>query len=244
VFSTRNLEEIMKRRINNLFAALTLGAGLCSANGAHAALVSVLNGDAVYDTDLNVTWLANANLAASNTFGVSGLGMTHDGTGRMTWDTAQSWIGAMNAANHLGYHDWRLPTTLQPDASCSVQWISHSSGYGCTGSEMGHLFYNELGGTAGSSILSSSDPDLALFQNVQSNLYWSGTEYAPLTSYAWVFHTHDGGQNAYYKSTSLYAWAVRPGQVAAVPEPETYAMLLAGLGMLSFTARRRRLGLR
>jgi hypothetical protein len=29
------------------------------------------------------------------------------------------------------------------------------------------------------------------------------------------------------------------GFAAAVPEPETYAMLLAGLGLLGFTARRR-----
>jgi hypothetical protein len=29
--------------------------------------------------------------------------------------------------------------------------------------------------------------------------------------------------------------------VAAVPEPETYAMLLAGLGLLGFAARRKKL---
>ncbi|MBI5660065.1 MAG: PEP-CTERM sorting domain-containing protein [Nitrosomonadales bacterium] len=40
----------------------------------------------------------------------------------------------------------------------------------------------------------------------------------------------------------MFAWAVRPGQsvVAAVPEPEMVAMLLAGLGVLGFTARRSR----
>jgi hypothetical protein len=29
-------------------------------------------------------------------------------------------------------------------------------------------------------------------------------------------------------------------QVAAVPEPETYAMMLAGLGLIGFAARRRK----
>jgi len=29
-------------------------------------------------------------------------------------------------------------------------------------------------------------------------------------------------------------------QVAAIPEPETYAILLAGLGLLGFVARRRK----
>jgi len=33
---------------------------------------------------------------------------------------------------------------------------------------------------------------------------------------------------------------VRLGDVAAVPEPETYAMMLAGLGLINFVARRRK----
>ncbi|MBI5658523.1 MAG: hypothetical protein HZC43_03015 [Nitrosomonadales bacterium] len=52
--------------------AIALGAGLLSAATAHAALTLTLGGQGVYDSDLNLTWLQNANLAASNTFGVSG----------------------------------------------------------------------------------------------------------------------------------------------------------------------------
>ncbi len=141
-------------RARKTLLAAALGIGLLSVTGAHAALTSALGGQVVNDTDLNITWLANANLAASNTFGVSGI----NAAGWMSWDTAQSWIGAMNAANYLGFNDWRLPTTLQPDASCSYQASGYVGNYNCTGSEMGHLFYNELGGTAGSSILTSSDP--------------------------------------------------------------------------------------
>ena len=54
------------------------------------------------------------------------------------------WIKAMNTANYLGFTDWRLPTTAQPDATCSLQnflgFPGQSGGTGCTGSEMGHLF--------------------------------------------------------------------------------------------------------
>lgn len=220
-----------------MFAA-AISAGLFSATSAHAVL-TLSDGDmTVYDSDLNIYWLANANLAATNTFGVSGIASG----GYMDWNTAQSWIAGMNATNYLGFNDWRLPTTLQPDASCSYPSSSDSWGYNCTGSEMGHLFYDELEGTAVNSILSSSDPDLALFQNIQPYDYWSGTGYAPATDGAWYFTMDFGYQGASYKGGTMYAWAVRDGQsVSAVPEPETYAMLLAGLGLLSFTARRRKL---
>lgn len=44
----------MKRNAKTLIAAI-LGASLFLATCANAALVSVLNGQAVYDTDRNIT---------------------------------------------------------------------------------------------------------------------------------------------------------------------------------------------
>jgi hypothetical protein len=217
-----------------LSAALLFSAGMPAA---HATLTPALGGQVVNDTDLNITWLANANLAATNTFGVSGI----DPSGYMHSYTATLWIDAMNAANYLGYNDWRLPTTLQPDATCGGQSGGVSSGYGCTGSEMGHLFYTELGGAAGSSIQDTNNGNLALFQNVQSRFYWSGTAYAPAPYDAWVFnmgeYTYEGLQTAYADDLNSFAWAVRTGQVATVPEPETWAMLLVGVGLVGFRLR-------
>lgn len=52
----------------------------------------------------------------------------------------------------------------------------------------------------------------------------------------------DGGQQAQFsiKGNSYQTFGSNDGLVAAVPEPETYALMLGGLGALIFMARRRR----
>jgi len=86
--------------VRGFHVALVLGAFVCLISTANAALSSSLGGLAVYDDDLNITWLADAD--ANN--------------GRMTWLDANAWAASLTVG---GFTDWRLPTTADPDASCT-----------------------------------------------------------------------------------------------------------------------------
>lgn len=161
-----------------------LGGTLLSlllAGAAQAELISRLDGQAIYDTDLDITWIADANLAASNTFGIDPSYANGFLNAQLSWNAANNWIAAMNAANYLGYSDWRLPTTLQPDPSCDTHspYGYGSSGYGCMGGELGHLYHSELGGAAGQSIYMTHNENHDLFSNIQGFFYWTGTTCMP-----------------------------------------------------------------
>jgi len=118
----------------------------------------------------------------------------------MNWFEAKIWADNLIYA---GYDDWRLPSALNTDGSDPCQLDN------CTDSEMGHLYYAELGNVANGplniSLKNSGD-----FQNLQSGIYWSGTEYASMPDYAWHFHFPNGFQSIPNKNINLYAMAVRP----------------------------------
>jgi hypothetical protein len=224
---------------NTLAATLIATMALFSTAQANATdtLISALGGKVVYDATTNLSWIADANLAASNTFGLTyGVNYVNDiynpsvinSNGTATWGGAQTWIAAMNSANYLGYSDWRLANVS-----------SLSGGFISTG-ELGNLFYNGLGQVANQSITTTHNSNYSLFQNVQSNFYWSGTQLASNPLYAWDFATYNGTQGSFVKAYSNFVLAVRTGQVAAVPEADTYAMMLTGLGLMGFMVRRRK----
>ena len=118
------------------------------ASGAQATLID--RGDGfIYDDVQDITWAQDANI-----------------NGRDPWANQVAWADGYSQAHSVygSFTDWRLPTTLQPDPSCSDS-VEFSSGYDCTGSVMGHLF-NVAGINARS---------MGLFTSVQTTHYWSGT---------------------------------------------------------------------
>jgi hypothetical protein len=216
--------------------AAALAALAMMSTSAHAALLSRASGAAYYDDVLDITWLADANLVASNTFGVTGI----DPAGYMTWAEAGEWIAAMNTANYLGVNTWRLPTVTDTGTpGCDYAYTGTDCGFNVdlsTG-EMAHMFYSTLGNlgyydTSGSGPqpgwgLSNTGP----FSNLQPYFYWSGTTLAPSPSNAWYFRFIVGSQVTDGKGFSFYAWAVSSGDSAAVPVPG--AVWLFGTALVS-----------
>ena len=228
--------------------AVTLSSVLAFvATPSRAALIN-RGGGLIYDTTLNVTWMQDANLAATNTFEVAGI----SGTGRMSWTTAQSWIAAMNGTSYKGYNDWRLPTlspvngtlffndTLTVDGSSDLG--TNTVAINQTASEMAHLFYHELGNTSscnrqfGGLVCPGSDlANTGPFHNINLESYWSGVDHAGPA--AWTFNFPTGFQGVISLDTALFAMVVRTGDVAPVPVPAALALLLPAICALGFARR-------
>ena len=189
--------------------------------------------EAYYDTALNITWLANANYAGTT----------------MNWTAANTWAATLNPYSS-GISGWRLPTVTDTGTSgCNYAFTGTDCGYNvntATG-EMAHMFYTTLGdkayyNTSGVAQAGYGLTNSGPFSNVQAVNYWSATEYAPSTSYAWLFSFYDGVQYDFVKSNSYYAWAVHSGDVGAstVPVPATLWLFGSGLaGLIGFARRKK-----
>lgn len=153
----------MKKTLLTVFSLLSIN------QSANAELIQISIGgginNAVYDNVLDVTWLADANLAANNSFGLSSV------NGSMDWATANALIAAMNntsgGTGYLGVNTWRLPQVIAVNnisfndtftydgssdrgynlsAHISTTYNPNGQSAGFTGSELAYMYYNNFGG--------------------------------------------------------------------------------------------------
>jgi hypothetical protein len=190
---------------------------------AHAALVNN-GGGLIYDTDRNITWYdAPAVL--------------------MNWTQALSWAASLDVS---GVSGWRLPSARNIDGSGPCY------GLNCTGSEMGHLYYLELGNqpnydahnTGPFQNLLASSPEIYAYYKIYI-AYWTGEEVTTAPGNAWSFSFTNGDQNQTNtgdvgpEGEGPYALAVHEGNIGA-PVPIPGAVWLLGSGLVGLVAIRRR----
>ena len=186
------------------------------SSSSHAALYDRGNG-LIYDDVLDITWMQDANYAQTSGY---------DLDGRMTWADANTWADQLS---YGGFDDWRLASAGNAPAYA----------YTATG-ELGHMFYNNLGNTAYTSILNNVSFTDATpgggtesFLNVQSSVYWYGEENPSSSNFAPAFYTYDGRQVNGYKGGRHYSWAVHDGDIGASPVPLPAAFWLFASGLIS-----------
>ena len=234
----------MKHRKHLLILALVASL---TTNSAQALLIDRGNG-LLYDNVLNVTWLQDANYAKTSGYSATGL---------MDWASANTW------ADNLifdGLTGWRLATNTPINGS-SFNYNASFDGttdesYNISSpkNELAYMYKVNLGLKAQYSSIGVAQSDSGIFgngaiggqnnvdlvKNLQSYYYWSGAEY-PRTygnANAWVLDSSYGSSTYSVTYNQFYAWAVRPGDVIAVPEPA--AFWLFSIGLMSLLSLRRR----
>lgn len=179
--------------------------------------------DAWYDSVRGVSWLADAKAVRGTAFD-DGVNTTD---GRVTFASAQSWLAGLDVHGVTG---WRFG-----------------------GGDLMALYASTLGNSTIPASPTTGWTNTGPFLNVPdfgvSGWYWRGDapedDGDPLTPPQTRIFAADGlGAPIYFADvTSHYnVWAVKDGDVpvTAVPEPETWALMLAGLAALAWVARTRR----
>jgi len=217
--------------MRKLLVLLLLGFLFSNARASYAELIDYGN-YLIYDTDLNITWFGYTEYPRTHRLGAMG-------KGRLTWNEA---LRFADEFVYAGFDDWRLPTTVDGFHQSAYDG-SATAGFNYTNSEMGHLYYVELGNLGYTSPTGYQGQagwglnNVGPFSGLLPEVYWSGTNYALFPNTAWSFNFRDGNQETLGQSGSYNVLLVRDG--SPVPIPGAVWLLGSGLAGL-ITIRRKK----
>ncbi len=231
--------------------AIVTGLALLTADTGVAALFD-RGGGLIYDNVLDVTWLQDANYAKT-------LGIAPNG---LTWQEAVAWVSSLayyDSVRDVVLDDWRLPmlTPINGNDFCYRFLYDGNCDYGynvkSTKSELAYMFHQNLGlksaytpdsegrpagsfGVTNANIeVPGGDGKSIEIFHLESNFYWTAIEYDRPQGGAWVFSFSSGYQGPIGRNNPLVPWPVMNGDVAAIPEPSTLSLFIAG-GLLALIA--------
>jgi len=148
----------------------------------------------IYDSTLHVTWLADADLAATKKFG---LPINHDGS--MDYSTARAWVRRLNRHDYLGHSDWTLPITPTPykDAGCSSENKKGGGnfGFGCSKTPLASLYARAFRLKWPDTAVAIPDETTGPFHDFQPYLYWTNTRAKSGGFRTFSFNTGWSGSN-------------------------------------------------
>lgn len=156
------------------------------ASPGHAAFVNNNDGT-VTDTDTGLSWDRCPLGMSWNYAGMTNRCINASGSQEtFTWTESLAAVIAANAASHLGYTDWRLPTI------------------------------DELATLVDSGKPSPPKIDETTFPDTPPSAFWSSSESESDPSMAWHLFFGDGAAYLYYKFPDYYVRLVRGGQTDGV----------------------------
>lgn len=205
-------------------AVFDLGAASNFATGANQS----------FDFSANSAWtsyISTITNPANIKWGVFGATGGTGGLNTVAYTTASSDTMSLNG-NGINIAVSKYNTYVQPKygSACITCGFNVADS---AGDVAGDNWNNILGGGATANVTAGLGSNLDFFSYKVTST--KGTTAATKTSYLMADGSHD-----YFKLDSTGKLSYTTAAVAAVPEADTYALMLAGMGLVGFMARRRR----